>query len=62
VLWLRRAEKSGARVENRVRVRRSLGYLVAELEGEVLRLLLSKETKTFAVSETLYGLSAIPST
>jgi hypothetical protein len=61
VLWLRRAEKSGARVEDRVRVRRSLGYLVADLEEEVLKMLLSKETKTFAISETLYGLSVIPS-
>jgi hypothetical protein len=60
-LWLRRAEKSRARMEDRVRVRRSLGYLVAELEEEVLKMLLSKETKTFAVSETLYGLSAVPS-
>jgi hypothetical protein len=59
-LWLKRAEKSGASVEDRVRVRRSLGYLVSELEEEVMKLLRSKETKTFAVSETLYGLSAVP--
>lgn len=60
-LWLRRAEKSGARVEDRVRVRRSLGYLVSDIEQEILNMLLSTETKTFAVSETLYGLSAVPS-
>lgn len=59
-LWLRRAEKAGASVENRVRVRRSLGYLVSDLEKEVLNLMLSTETKTFTVSETLYGLSAVP--
>jgi hypothetical protein len=58
-LWLKRAEKTGASVEDRVRVRRSLSYLLAEIEEPVLNMLQSKETKTFAVSETLYGLSAI---
>ncbi|HEY0408157.1 MAG TPA: toll/interleukin-1 receptor domain-containing protein [Pyrinomonadaceae bacterium] len=60
-LWLKRAEKSGARVEDRVRVRRSLSYLVTEIEEPVMNSLLSKETKTFVVSETLYGLSAVAS-
>ncbi|HEY6047227.1 MAG TPA: hypothetical protein VIU65_11530, partial [Pyrinomonadaceae bacterium] len=57
-LWLQRAEKHGAPMEDRVRVRRALGQLVVGLGGEAVQKY--KAEWTFQAAETLYGLSSIP--
>lgn len=57
-LWLLRAEKRGAPMEDQVRVRRALGHLVIELGEEAVAK--HKSEWTFQAAETLYGLSAIP--
>ena len=58
VQWLRRAEKVGAPVEERVRVRRTLSNLVVKLGEEAVQKASSEWT--FQAAETLYGLSTIP--
>ncbi|HKP38162.1 MAG TPA: toll/interleukin-1 receptor domain-containing protein, partial [Pyrinomonadaceae bacterium] len=57
-LWLLRAEKTGERIENQVRVRRALGHLVVNLGDEAVQKF--KSEWTFQAAETLYGLSSIP--
>jgi hypothetical protein len=57
-LWLLRAEKHGAPMEEQVRVRRALGQLVVGLGGEAVQKY--KSEWTFQAAETLYGLSSIP--
>lgn len=57
-LWLLRAEKVGAPMEDQVRVRRALGHLVNDLGNEAVGKY--KSEWTFQAAETLYGLSAIP--
>ena len=56
--WLRRADKVGAPVEERVRVRRALGHLIIDLGGEALKKY--KAEWTYQAAETLYGLTSIP--
>lgn len=56
--WLRRAERVGEPVEQRVRVRRALGHLVNDLGNEAVKKYQSEWT--FQAAETLYGLSSIP--
>ena len=57
-LWLLRAEKHGAPMEDQVRVRRALGHLVNELGPEAVEKY--RTEWTFQAAETLYGLSVIP--
>ena len=57
-LWLLRAEKLGAPMEEKVRVRRALGHLVIDLGSEALKKY--KGEWTFQAAETLYGLSSVP--
>jgi hypothetical protein len=57
-LWLLRAEKNGAPMEDQVRVRRALGHLVIVLGGEAVQKY--KSEWTFQAAETLYGMSSIP--
>jgi hypothetical protein len=57
-LWLLRAEKNGAPMEDQVRVRRALGQLVVGLGGEAVQKY--KSEWTFQAAETLYALSSIP--
>lgn len=57
-LWLLRAEKRGAPMEDQVRVRRALGHLVIGLGGEAVQKY--KSEWTFQAAETLVGLSSIP--
>jgi len=57
-LWLRRAAKHGAPMEDQVRVRRSLGHLVNDLGSPAV--LKYRTEWTFQAAETLYGLSSIP--
>jgi hypothetical protein len=57
-LWLLRAEKRNAPMEEQVRVRRALGHLVMDLGGEAVNKY--KSEWTFQAAETLYGLSSIP--
>lgn len=56
-LWLQRAEKRGAPMEEQVRVRRALGHLVNDLGNEAVNKY--KSEWTFQAAETLYGLSSI---
>ena len=57
-LWLLRAEKHGAPMEDQVRVRRALGQLVVGLGGDAVQKY--RAEWTFQAAETLYGLSSIP--
>jgi hypothetical protein len=57
-LWLLRAEKHGAPMEDQVRVRRALGQLVIGLGPEAVQKY--KSEWTFQAAETLFGLSSIP--
>lgn len=57
-LWLSRAERTGAPMEQRVRVRRALGHLVVDHGNEATQKF--KSEWTFQAAETLYGLSSIP--
>jgi hypothetical protein len=57
-LWLLRAEKHGAPMEDQVRVRRALGHLVNDLGP--LAVQKYRTEWTFQAAETLYGMSAIP--
>src|SRR5256714_4980953 len=57
-LWLLRAERKGAPMEDQVRVRRALGHLIIEHGGEAVKKY--KSEWTFQAAETLYGLSSIP--
>jgi hypothetical protein len=58
VWWLRRAEKVGEPMEERVRVRRTLSNLVVKLGEEAAQK--SSSEWTFQAAETLYALSVIP--
>lgn len=58
VWWLRRAEKTNAPMEERVRVRRTLSNLVVRLGEEAAQKASSEWT--FQAAETLYALSVIP--
>ncbi|HVG32837.1 MAG TPA: toll/interleukin-1 receptor domain-containing protein [Pyrinomonadaceae bacterium] len=58
VRWLDRAERQGAPMEERVRVRRALGHLVVGLGDEAVKK--ASEEWTFQDAETLYGMAAIP--
>jgi hypothetical protein len=58
VRWLDRAERSGAPMEERVRVRRALGHLVIDLGDEAVKK--ASAEWTFQDAETLYGMAAIP--
>ncbi|HEY0082231.1 MAG TPA: toll/interleukin-1 receptor domain-containing protein [Pyrinomonadaceae bacterium] len=55
--WLRWAERSAAAPEDRVRVRRALGYMVVDLGEEAVRRATAEWT--FIPAETLYGLTAV---
>ena len=57
-LWLSRAERTGAPMEQQVRVRRALGHLVVDHGDEAIKKF--KSEWTFQAAETLYGLSAVP--
>jgi len=57
-LWLLRAERTGAPMEQQVRVRRALGHLINDLGTEAVTKY--KSEWTFQAAETLYGLSAVP--
>jgi hypothetical protein len=57
VRWLRRAEKVGEPMDERVRVRRTLSNLVARLGEEAAQK--SSSEWTFQAAETLYALSVI---
>jgi class 3 adenylate cyclase len=58
--WLDRAARAGVGVapEDRVRVRRALGWLVVDLADEVRKE--GSTGYTFKAAETLYGLCAVP--
>lgn len=58
VRWLARAERQGAPMEERVRIRRALGHLVIELGDEAVKK--ASADWTFQDAETLYGMAAIP--
>lgn len=57
-MWLLRAEKHGAPMEDQVRVRRALGHLIIGLGGEAVQKY--KTDWTFQAAETLLGLSSVP--
>jgi MTH538 TIR-like domain (DUF1863) len=57
-LWLLRADKHGAPMEDQIRVRRALGHLVNKLGPEAVQKYRSEWT--FQAAETLYGMSSIP--
>ncbi len=57
-LWLLRAQRVGAPVEDQVRVRRALGRLVVNQGDEAIQKF--KSEWTYQAAETLYGLSAVP--
>ena len=57
-LWLLRAEKNNAPMEDQVRVRRALGHLIIGHGAEAVKKY--KSEWTFQAAETLYGLSSIP--
>jgi TIR domain len=57
-LWLARAERTGAPMEQQVRVRRALGHLIVDRGGEAIQKF--KSEWTFQAAETLYGLSSVP--
>lgn len=58
VRWLGRAEKHGAPMEERVRVRRALSHLVVDIGQEAADK--ASAEWTFQDAETLYGLGVIP--
>lgn len=55
--WLRWAEQNSTAPEDRVRVRRALGYLVVDLGPDAVRRATAEWT--FIPAETLYGLTAV---
>lgn len=55
--WLRWGEQNGAPTEDRVRVRRALGYMVVDLGEDSVRRATAEWT--FIPAETLYGLTAV---
>ena len=55
--WLRWAEKNASAPEDRVRVRRALGYMVVDLGDEAVKRATGEWT--FIPAETLYGLTGI---
>jgi hypothetical protein len=55
--WLRWAEENAVPNEERVRVRRALGYLVVDLGEEAVKRAVAEWT--FIPAETLYGLTAV---
>ncbi|HEV2802126.1 MAG TPA: toll/interleukin-1 receptor domain-containing protein [Pyrinomonadaceae bacterium] len=55
--WLRWAEQNNVPAEERVRVRRALGYMVVDLGDEAIKRATAEWT--FIPSETLYGLTAV---
>ena len=55
--WLRWAEVNAAAPEERVRIRRALGYMVVDLGDEAVRRAVAEWT--FIPAETLYGLTAV---
>jgi len=57
-LWLLRAERTGAPMEQQVRVRRALGHLIVDHGDEAIQKF--KSEWTFQAAETLYGLSLVP--
>ncbi|HYP00012.1 MAG TPA: hypothetical protein VER76_07465, partial [Pyrinomonadaceae bacterium] len=57
VRWLRWAEQNSVAPEDRVRVRRALGYMVVDMGQEAVRRASSEWT--FIPAETLYGFTAV---